>query len=411
MKVKKIKLTNFRSIDNAEFNFVDSDNNVKDFIVLIGDNGTGKTAILESITKAFVPVVRTIDKEAVKESDLNNNDIQHGKGFTDITITIAFDDRIYTHTNRRKTKDGTFPLRITKDTLKQKYNECFESGFVPLVLYYGTDRVVRDIPVRGHIKDYKIEHALKNCFNNASYFRDFYDWFKTEEDVELREQRDNHEFKNRKLECVRIAIEKMIPKYDNLRIKLSPSRMVVTDNKGQDLRIEQLSDGYKAILSMVSDIAKRLAIANPQSEEPLNEEAIILIDELDLHLHPKWQRNIVGDLKRTFPNCQFIVSTHSPFIIQSLNKEEVLRVDDEDTNEKEGSYEGWSIEEIQENEMGVAIKTDRYNNLLDMFSRSVDDDDLDKVKGLYKELVSMIHPGSPQRKIIDMDMKLVESDD
>lgn len=77
---------------------------------------------------------------------------------------------------------------------------------------------------------------------------------------------------------------------------------------------------------VVADIAKRLSIANPDSSDPLKEEAVILIDELDLHLHPKWQKEIAGDLKRTFPNCQFMISTHSPFIIQSLDAEEVFDV-------------------------------------------------------------------------------------
>ena len=76
----------------------------------------------------------------------------------------------------------------------------------------------------------------------------------------------------------------------------------------------------------MADIAKRLAIANPQSVNPLEEEAVILIDELDLHLHPKWQKTIVEDLRRTFPKCQFIISTHSPFIIQALAASEIYDI-------------------------------------------------------------------------------------
>lgn len=109
----------------------------------------------------------------------------------------------------------------------------------------------------------------------------------------------------------------MIKGYSNLRIELAPARMVMTNADGVDLQIDQLSGGYKAVLSVIADIAKRLSMANPDSQNPLEEDAVILIDELDLHLHPKWQKEIVDDLKRTFPNCQFIVSTHSPFVIQS----------------------------------------------------------------------------------------------
>ena len=128
---------------------------------------------------------------------------------------------------------------------------------------------------------------------------------------------------------------------------------------GVDLQIDQLSGGYKAVLSVIADIAKRLSMANPDSQNPLEEDAVILIDELDLHLHPKWQKEIVDDLKRTFPNCQFIVSTHSPFVIQSLNAEELFDIKTMQYAGEEGSYKGWSIEAIQEHKMGVEPKN-RY---------------------------------------------------
>ena len=144
--------------------------------------------------------------------------------------------------------------------------------------------------------------------------------------MELRELRKNPQYKNPKLSCVRNAIGEMIEGYTNLRIELEPSRMLMTNKDGIDLRIDQLSGGYKSVLSVIADIAKRLSIANPDSLDPLKEEAVILIDELELHLHPKWQKEIAGNLKKTFPNCQFIISTHSPLIIQSLDAEEVFDV-------------------------------------------------------------------------------------
>ena len=191
-----------------------------------------------------------------------------------------------------------------------------------MIVYYGTDRIVR-VSQRGQIKSFRVTDSLRNSFDNVNYFRDFYDWFKTEEDIELRE---NPAYRNQKLDCVRTALGRMIMGYSNLRIELSPSRMLMTNSEGTNLQIDQLSGGYKAVLSVIADIAKRLSMANPDSVNPLEEEAVILIDELELHLHPKWQKEIVDDLKRTFPNCQFIISTHSPFIIQSLNAEELFNI-------------------------------------------------------------------------------------
>lgn len=253
--------------------------------------------------------------------------------------------------------------------------------------------------------------ALRYCFDNVNYFRDFYDWFKTEEDIELRGLRENPEYKNPKLNCVREALERTIKGYYNLRIELAPSRMVMTNSEKIDLEIDQLSGGYKAVLSVIADIAKRLSIANPESSNPLEEEAVILIDELDLHLHPKWQKEIVADLKRTFPNCQFIISTHSPFIIQSLDADELFDIKSMSYAEEKGNYKGWSIEEIQEHKMGVEPKTAIFNNYLEKFSSAIDNENYDAVKELYEKLKDMVSPDSKESRILKLDMEMAEADD
>ena len=295
--------------------------------------------------------------------------------------------------------------------LKSKYVSCVEQRKLPLVLYYGTDRIIREVPKRGHIKDFNVTDALRNCFDNINYFRDFYDWFKTEEDIELRGLRENINYKNPKLNCVRTALERMIKGYTNLRIELAPSRMILTNAEGVDLQVDQLSGGYKAVLSVMADIAKRMSIANPDSENPLEEEAVILIDELDLHLHPKWQKTIVDDLKRTFPNCQFIISTHSPFIIQSLNAEELFDISTMQYAVENGSYNGWSIDAIQEQKMGVSPKTSVFNKQLEDFSRAMDQENYDEAKALYSQLKKMVDPTSHESKILDLDMEMIEADD
>lgn len=415
MKLNFIELVNFRNIKKQKIEFEN-----KKFIVLIGDNGSGKTSILEAITKAFVPALRAVNSEAVKKCDLTNSDILCGSSGTVVTIGITLDDEPYTWTNRRRFSSQV-PFEDSTDVkgqaqndlkrLKVKYAECVEKRQLPLVLYYGTDRIIRQVPQRGHIKNFEVTDALRNCFDNVNYFRDFYDWFKTEEDIELRGLRENVNYKNPKLNCVRTALERMIKGYTNLRIELSPSRMLLTNAEGVDLQVDQLSGGYKAVLSVVADIAKRMSIANPDSMNPLEEEAVILIDELDLHLHPKWQKTIVEDLKRTFPNCQFIISTHSPFIIQSLSAEELFDINTMQYAVENGSYNGWSIEAIQEQKMGVTPKTSLFNEKLDAFSEAMDQENYLEAKKIYYDLKKMVDPKSHESKILDLDMELMEADD
>lgn len=415
MRIDFLELIHFRNIQSEKISFEG-----KKFVALIGDNGSGKTAFLEAITKAFAPVLRAVNGEAVKQCDLANNDIKHGASGVAITVGMELGDEKFVWTNKRR-RSSRVPFEEAIESkeqgqndlkrLKQKYADCVVNEALPLVLYYGTDRIIREVPKRGHIKSFEVTDALNNCFDNANYFRDFYDWFKTEEDIELRGLRDNRKYKNPRLDCVRAAIERMIKGYHNLRIELSPSRMLLTNDEGMDLQIEQLSGGYKAVLSVVADIAKRLSIANPHSLNPLEEEAVILIDELDLHLHPKWQKTIVEDLKRTFPNCQFIISTHSPFIIQALSASELYDMSVMQYAGEQGNYNGWSIDVIQEQKMGVEKKTSLYNERIRAYSEAIDMEKYDKAKGLYDELLGMVHPESPERKILDLDMEMMKADD
>jgi predicted ATP-binding protein involved in virulence len=405
-----------RNIDYKVLDFTDKGGNIKNFNVIIGDNGVGKTAILEAITKCFVPAIRYISNEAVKKCDITNSDIKYKCGWTTVKAILDIDGENYNIMNRRRISsninfDDNMDNKVQKSNLyaiKGKYEKCKEKGKLPLVLYYGINRVFNEIPKRGHIIEYKIEDSLKECFDNTNYFRDFYEWFKTEEDIELRELRENKDYVNIQLDSVREAVSSMIKGYSNLRIKVHPSRMVITNASNEELKIEQLSGGYKAILSVIADIAKRLAMANPVSSNPLKEKAVILIDELDLHLHPKWQKKIVEELKRTFPNCQFIVSTHSPFIVQSLKQEELINIEEDDEHYTEGSFQGWSIEDIQEYKMNVETKTEMYKKLMKKFTDAVDDDNVEEVKKLYINLTNILRPESQEKKLIDIDMRTVE---
>lgn len=415
MKIDFLELQNFRNMASEKISFEN-----KNFVVLIGDNGSGKTTILEAITKTFVPVLRAVNSDAVKKCDLTNGDIRCGTSGTVVTVGISLEDGKYVWTNKRRLSSQISfgePVeqkgQVQNDlkNLKIKYAECVEKRKLPLVLYYGTDRIIREVPQRGHIKNFEVTDALRNCFDNINYFRDFYDWFKTEEDIELRGLRDNAGYRNPRLDCVRTALGRMIRGYANLRIELAPSRMLLTNCEGTDLQVDQLSGGYKAVLSVVADIAKRMSIANPDSSNPLEEEAVILIDELDLHLHPKWQKTIVEDLKRTFPNCQFIISTHSPFIIQSLNAEELFDIEAMQYAAENGSYNGWSIDEIQEQKMGVTPKTDTFNSQIEAFSAAMDKGAYEEAKSFYHRLKEMVNPDSPEKKILDLDMEMMEADD
>ena len=193
--------------------------------------------------------MRTVNAGAMKECDLANSDIRNEENSVTVTLGITLDGKKYVWTNKRRISSQQ-PFENIPDTreadaeglkeLKAKYSQCVENRKLPLIVYYGTDRIVR-VSQRGQIKSFRVTDSLRNSFDNVNYFRDFYDWFKTEEDIELRRLRENPAYRNQKLDCVRTALGRMIRGYSNLRIELSPSRMLMTNSEGTNLQIDQLS--------------------------------------------------------------------------------------------------------------------------------------------------------------------------
>lgn len=197
----------------------------------------------------------------------------------------------------------------TRDCIGQNNGE----NNIPLFVYYPVHRAVIDIPLRIRTShDFDLLDAYESAFTGGTNFRHFFEWYRNREDIEnqlFRESRILNE--DAQLHAVRSAIKKFMPEFSTIEVKRNPLRMEVQKNK-ERLRVDQLSDGEKCLFAMVGDLARRLAIANPDRDNPLEGEGIILIDEIDLHLHPEWQRMVIPKLTETFSNCQFIISTHSP---------------------------------------------------------------------------------------------------
>lgn len=218
--------------------------------------------------------------------------------------------------------------------------------YLPVVAYYGTNRAIRDEVKRrrGFKKKFSRFDALAGALEPDSSFRAAFEWFNAMEDVERREQQTKRDWDYRlpELQWVRSAIEQMLNgALVEPRTLIRPLRFVIDkvndDGSRQTLRVSQLSDGYKIVLGLVMDLARRMVEANPNPESqmgvssPLDLPAIVLIDEIDLHLHPGWQQKVLGDLTRTFPHTQFIVTTHSPQVISTMPSESI-RVLGKDTN-------------------------------------------------------------------------------
>ena len=175
-------------------------------------------------------------------------------------------------------------------------------------------------------------------------------------------------------------------------LQVKRSRMEMTLKKqGQELVVNQLSDGEKNLLAMVGDLARRLAIANPDpTKNALEGEGIILIDEIEVHLHPKWQRDIIPRLTSTFPNCQFIVTTHSPQVLSNVKKENVFIVEDFQVYPADAYTFGRDSNSILSELMGVPERPVQIKNQLKKCLYKIDDGNIEEAKVLLHELSDLI---------------------
>ena len=174
--------------------------------------------------------------------------------------------------------------------------------------------------------------ALKGALSARTDFEDLFAWFYFKEDEELREQKERRDFdyQLKEVSAVRQAISSMLPEVSDPRTESNPPRFVVSQKSEQGqvekLSLDQLSGGYRIVLALAADLARRMVQGNPHLDDPLESEAVVLIDEVELHLHPKWQQRILGDLQRTFPNAQFIVSTHSPQVLTTVEPQRIVEL-------------------------------------------------------------------------------------
>jgi len=409
VKIKEIELENFRCYRNKKISFLSSDEKIQLFNVIIGDNATGKTTILEGIAKAFIPILRTENKNLCHSNefkDLTFNDMRIGTQWTKICVNAKYNNKEYRwHNYKRKTTNEKIGELGSQKEIKQAIENRNEHDEYPLVVYYSVERMFK-VPKRSS-KSHSgltVKDALDSALTTNNEFRRFYNWFWNESYQEMNQRAIDKSFYSAKLKAVKNAIESVLKDYNNLEIKQSPSRMIVSDKNGIEFNVECFSGGYKAVFALVSDIASRLAMAYPMSSNPLEGHAIILIDELDLHLHPKWQKSIVSDLKRTFPNCQFIITTHSPFIVQTLNKSEVINLlDDDSGNNMIGSYEGYDFDFIQEL-MGVNPQNEKYEKMVGNFYEALSDRKIELALEVYSKIKKMVSINDKVLALMKLDL-------
>lgn len=446
MKVKRLTINSFRKIKNLTLDF-----EANQPIVFIGVNGVGKSSILDCLAILLCQFTDTVlnaleDLEdrptsaglrrasrlsrGLRRQDINNSSQEI---YTEIVVKSDLDEISWSLSRGQHPPTVKRFIQNLRHFLQELIASLKSASDVnlPVIVYYSINRGVFDT-VSFYEKSSGFYERSDSRFNRqrvflakqvVSYvnalteqrvdFNLFFDWFKNQEDLENEVRIKNSSHRDPQLEAIRRAIAALPPGFNDLHIQRSDSqlslfsevaprsarnsRMVVT-KQGSELDINQLSDGEKGLLALVGDLARRLAIANPGLADPLQGEGIILIDEIELHLHPKWQRWIISGLQETFPNCQFILTTHSPQIISQV-KGFVYGLKELPTGEitvKKFDAYGKDSNRILEDIMEDSERPyDIKEHLLELF-RLIDQGDLDHARQLRRQLANEIGADEPE---------------
>ncbi|MEB3308900.1 MAG: AAA family ATPase [Snowella sp.] len=438
MKVKRLELKGFRGFDEIVLDF---DTSPQKPTVFIGNNGVGKSSILDALNillSWFTSNVKhnryQFKKNSLtgeKKSDgkrASENDIKNYYDSLNQNILVEYKEKKYNWSISNLKKDNLQNLyQLTDNISNDIENKSLLS--IPIIIHYPVNRSVIKIPLESKINystdildvydeilgndsnrnsSPKSSSKIGTILNKSSVFSFdiFFEWFRTIEDLENENRVDNREYRDKQLVAVRKAIHVLIPAFDNLRVRRNPLRMTVNKkigNKVEEFTINQLSDGEKCLLAMVGDIARRLAIANPSLDDPLQGEGIVLIDEIELHLHPTWQREIIPRLTQTFPNCQFIVTTHSPQVLSQVHSENIYILQSTENgiiaSHPESSY-GRDSNQILENLMDTPKRPKYFDDkILELF-RLIDQNDLEAAKQLRQSLEEEIDEGSDDPEVL-----------
>ena len=383
MKIKELSLTNFRRFEQLDLKLPDSN-----FIILIGENGCGKSSVLDAMATAMESIIIgfTDLSNYFGESNIQEDDITNSKDSLKIYMIIDWKERLDVNFSYRNHKSIKLNPRFLFEEIQDKV-QADSIANLPLLTYYGLNRAYHtNNPDSDDLRLLnKILSGYKFSFNeNNSSFQEFEDWFISQENIENEQKINakNLDYELISLKIIRKVIKLFLneidtPEFTNLRVVRWTTRLNLmfsnSTNQGEltiqknnkEVKIKQLSSGEKMILLLVCDIARRLLILNSMDENCLEGEGVVLIDEIEMHLHPKWQRRIVPALRKVFPNIQFIATTHSPQVLSNLSDNEIIVLDGDKYYSPATNPYGRDSNGILEEIFGTAERPPKADKLVD----------------------------------------------
>ncbi|WP_293005708.1 AAA family ATPase [Nitrosomonas sp.] len=338
MKLESVSLANCGGFEQLDIAFE------HDVTLIAGVNGVGKSTVLHALTVLLSRAMPEFTPSRSAPLYFTDDDIHGDKGSLEVFARLRIDGQtINAGVQRLRADDDkgdrfmllrqaevatgatVFAQALSARTLTGELEAGMKetraalatlksAAHPPLAVYFSPKRQLpgqpRSLP---EAKPFDPSIAYGRALHDREVeLREFMHWFRTQEKLGTASEPR----RLRVLDALRAVVSELVPEFSNLRIQEQPRLGFVVDKRGQPFYLHQLSDGERGLLALVFDLTRRLAIANPDSDNPIAEGvALVLIDEIELHLHPKWQRDVLQRLRDIFKGCQFVVTTHSPLVL------------------------------------------------------------------------------------------------
>ncbi|GLS42709.1 AAA family ATPase [Methylobacterium brachythecii] len=396
MHLVNLEIENFRALKSVK---VVLDPKVN---VFAGVNGSGKSTLLVAVDLLFSRYVSAMSTGRPVMRGPSEKDVASGS--TSVLLAAAAVDgnkkfgwyassRFRGLHNQTKV-EGSEEFREFIKRQLAKF-ETDDKASVPLFATYPVSR--SDFAVSLKVRkgdDYRQSAAFQaTSFGKARNFDAFFTWFRQREDFENERRLDRSDYRDHQLTAVREAIERLLPAFRDLRVRRQPLRLVVK-KENTEFDVEDLSHGEKGLIALAGDLARRLSLANPGLQAPLTGSGIVMIDELELHLHPAWQRNAVNGLQAAFPRIQFIFTTHSPQIISEVQPEQIFLLKDGSAVPAVRSY-GMESTQVLRELMGDPGRPPEVEHQLQLLDDLIDRGSLDEGEAKLNEMVDLLGENYP----------------
>lgn len=379
--------------------------------VLIGANGAGKTSVLDALAMLLGRLFDGLPPDPTHR-EWSLDDITVSRDRLEGTATLEI-GRSSVKLRQGRDLDGPAggeaPTDIVRRLRAQVRAEPDQAS-LPVAVYYTTDRSRASGEAPGEPSaappwQLRLETYRGALTGQQTGFGGFFRWFKAREDLENAERTRDPQYRDRPLSAVRRAIADLMPGFHDPRIQRRPLRFCV-DKGSTTLTSDQLSSGERGLIALVGDLARRLADANPGRPDPLHGPGIVLIDEVELHLHPGWQRTVLPRLLRAFPGCQLVVTSHSPQVVGHVEADQVRILRREagrvGVSQPDGAY-GLDANRLLEDVFGVDRQPEEIGRRMRELYAHLDAGRVDEARAIYDRLVERIgipdHPELARARI------------